>query len=266
MSRQDHRKYTAALEQLREQQKSIMAQKEGISSGDIALWFLAAFMALGLLLLAPKLGRHATFIVLIAMFSCLIHPVWQLPVVKRAQSMGRKIFLFSSFMVLAAVLIASFGVYVWPESKRAVIVTKIEVRPYQLGRAASVNVHFINRDSPDVQFNGFWQLWVWHDVMVPGGDPLEQRKIEDDNWADFIKATKDRSAREHVDLTLPMGTEKNLLEEVIFTDDDMRALISGEKSLYITGLIRDVDGDHVTPYCAIKTPHALAMVYCQGHN
>jgi len=243
-----------------------MAQKEGISSGDFVLWFLAAFMALGLFLLAPKLGHSVTLIMVFAMFACLIHPISQLSIVKKAQSPKKKITRLMSLLTLAAGAIAAFGLYVWPESKRAVIITRVVVSPYQMGKPVSVNVHVINRDSPGVEFNGFWQMRVWRDVIVPGGDPREQRNIEDDNWSEFIKTTETRSSKEHLNLTLPVGVEKALLEQVDFTDDDTRALISGKESLYIVGLIRDADGGYVTPYCVIKTPHMAEMTYCQGHN
>lgn len=114
MSREDHRKYDAALQLLRQQQKSMAQKREGISSGDIALWCLAAFMTLGLLLVAPKVGRGVTLIVLIAMVGCLVHPIWQLPAVRHAKSSYTKSFRFVGLMVFATSLITAFGIYVWP--------------------------------------------------------------------------------------------------------------------------------------------------------
>ncbi len=117
MSREDHRRHDAALQALREQQKAIM-EREGISPSDMALWFLAAFMALGLFLAAPKLGREVTLIVLVAMLGCLVHPISQLRMVKRAKSRRIKTSWFLGSMALAAIVVAAFGVYVWPPIKR----------------------------------------------------------------------------------------------------------------------------------------------------
>jgi hypothetical protein len=60
MSREDHRNYDAALQRLRQEQQLVMDKTEKISSGDIALWFLAAFMALALFLAAPRTYCHHT--------------------------------------------------------------------------------------------------------------------------------------------------------------------------------------------------------------
>jgi hypothetical protein len=128
LSREDHRKHDAALELLREQQKTIMAQHEGISSGDIALWFLAACMALGLFLAAPKLGRDVTLIVLVAMLGCLAHPIWQLPVVKNAKSVPGKSLWFMGSMAFSAALITGFAVYVWPPLRRHTVSEKERLR------------------------------------------------------------------------------------------------------------------------------------------
>ncbi len=46
---------------------------------DVALWFVAAFLALALMLIAPKLGRGVTVVILALMVACTIHPVLQLP-------------------------------------------------------------------------------------------------------------------------------------------------------------------------------------------
>jgi len=113
LSRESHRKHDEALEALRTQQKAI-TERERISPGDVALWFLAAFMALGLFLAAPKLGRELTVVVLVAMLGCLIHPIWQLPLVKKANSQGTKLAWFSLLMALAIALVTSFGFYVLP--------------------------------------------------------------------------------------------------------------------------------------------------------
>ena len=117
MSREEHRKHDAALQALREQEKAIL-EREGISAGDIALWFLAAFMALGLFLAAPKLGREVTLIALIAMLGCLIHPISQLRMVKRAKSKRIRILWFLGSMTLAATIVTAFGIFVWPSIKR----------------------------------------------------------------------------------------------------------------------------------------------------
>jgi hypothetical protein len=113
LSREEHRKYDAALEALRVQQKATM-QREGTTPGDVALWFLAAFVALALQLTAPKMGREVTLIGLVAMVGCLIHPISQLSMVKKAKARRTKRLWFLAAMAFAATLVAGFGVYVWP--------------------------------------------------------------------------------------------------------------------------------------------------------
>ena len=94
------------------------AKQGGISSGDLALWFLAAFMALGLFLAAPRIGRGLTAIVLLAMFGCLVHPISQLPFIKGIRRTTIKTFALIGLSFIAATLIGGFGLYVWPPIKR----------------------------------------------------------------------------------------------------------------------------------------------------
>src|SRR5271166_479146 len=99
---------------LKQTPKDMRERQEGISSSDIALWFLAAFMALGLFLAAPKIGQGLTAIVLIGMFGCLVHPIWQLPFIKRIDRVTIRAFSFVGLLLLAATLIGGFGLYVCP--------------------------------------------------------------------------------------------------------------------------------------------------------
>ncbi len=58
-----------------------MLRSEKIKPANTKLdkgWFLAAFMALALLLIAPKIGRAITAVLLVGMASCLVHPIWHL--------------------------------------------------------------------------------------------------------------------------------------------------------------------------------------------
>lgn len=89
------------------------------SSGlDIALWFLAGFMALGLLLVAPKVGQIVTVSVLICMAGFLIHPLWKLPYVRKARSTKQRRWRFAEAFLLSSIVLFIFGVYVWPPVKR----------------------------------------------------------------------------------------------------------------------------------------------------
>jgi hypothetical protein len=99
-------------------QKAMHTKQEGISAGDIALWFLAAFMTLGLFLAAPKIGRALTVIVLVVMFTCLVHPIWQLPFIKGINRGTVRVPLFIGLLVSVALFISAFGFYVWPPIKR----------------------------------------------------------------------------------------------------------------------------------------------------
>jgi hypothetical protein len=77
-------------------------------------WYLAAFMALVLWLLAPKIGRTLTVFVLIAMGACLVRPIGQLPWVRTAETVSKKLLLWGSLLAAAFIGIGLFGIYVWP--------------------------------------------------------------------------------------------------------------------------------------------------------
>jgi hypothetical protein len=93
--------------------------KKGKREWD-AGWFLAAFMALALLLLAPKVGRGVTVFVLVAMAACLIHPIWKLQLVQKqtAAVPAKKWLRFGTAILLAVGTLVIFGIYVWPPIKR----------------------------------------------------------------------------------------------------------------------------------------------------
>lgn len=84
-------------------------------------WFLAAFMALGLYLLAPKIGRLLTAIVLVAMAGCLINPIWRLRFVQASPTATQKGWRFAELMTVAFLCVVFLGVYVWPPIKRHVL-------------------------------------------------------------------------------------------------------------------------------------------------
>jgi hypothetical protein len=97
----------ADIKQLREEKQS------QISTGDKVLWFLAAAMALTLVLLAPKLsanltGRIIAAVLLVSLFLCILHPILQIPIIKRTsirQAFG---------VVIAACAVGLLGWFVWP--------------------------------------------------------------------------------------------------------------------------------------------------------
>lgn len=151
---------------------------------------------------------------------------------------------------------------------RQVIIPQIEVLPYRLGEAVQVKIHAKHIASPHSAYRGYFQMQVIRDVIVEGGSPAEQKGIEDAFWDSFMNTTDQNAPSHHIDLNLPFDKEVSLPEAAKFTDDDTRALISGTKSLYIAGLIRDTSGKSETPYCAIKSPHSSGGViyYCQSHN
>jgi hypothetical protein len=89
------------------------------SSGlDVALWFLATFMAIGLLLAAPKIGQIATVLALIGMAACLVHPLWKFPYVRNASTMRQRRWRFAEAIIVSSIILFVFGVYVWPPAKR----------------------------------------------------------------------------------------------------------------------------------------------------
>jgi len=75
-------------------------------------------MALVLLLLAPKMGRFLTIVVLVAMTGCLVHPILELAWVRNAVLQKTKSIRFVFLMIVAVALVGIFGVYVWPPSRR----------------------------------------------------------------------------------------------------------------------------------------------------
>ena len=85
-----------------------------ISTGDVALWCLAAVMALVLFLLAPQLsadntGRVVTVVMSAAIFACSIHPTLHSPWLHT--NLSRRIVL-----CFVAVGIAALGWILWPYS------------------------------------------------------------------------------------------------------------------------------------------------------
>ncbi|HXX00097.1 MAG TPA: hypothetical protein VEJ00_02705 [Candidatus Acidoferrales bacterium] len=84
-------------------------------------WYLAAVMAVGLSLAAPKIGQAATACGLVLMAAFLVHPIWTLSLVQR----GRKRWLnFSSAMLVAACVLTTFGFWVWPPIRRHILSEK----------------------------------------------------------------------------------------------------------------------------------------------
>jgi hypothetical protein len=121
MSREDHRRYDALLEKVRQLEQAIPKKKS--SSLDPG-WYLAAVMALALFLLAPKVGRDVTSVVLIFIFILLVHPIWKLNFVQRPTSNSQKVRRFGIVMLPTIILAASFGAYVWPPVKRHLLTVR----------------------------------------------------------------------------------------------------------------------------------------------
>jgi hypothetical protein len=87
-------------------------------------WYLAAFMALALLLIAPKIGRGITAGVLVAMASCSVLPIWHLGIVQQASQHSTRNWRFTGILVIALISIGFLGVYVWPPIKRHTLSAK----------------------------------------------------------------------------------------------------------------------------------------------
>ena len=91
-------------------------------------WLMAAFMALGLLLVAPKVGRAVTCVVMVLMATCLIHPIWYLQFIQATSTkIGRGI-RFALVMLLSLLLLSGFGLYVWPPIRRHTLKADERVR------------------------------------------------------------------------------------------------------------------------------------------
>ena len=107
----------AAKELVRSAGRNNRSDGQGSNALD-AGWFLAAFMALVLYLLAPKIGQPITLVVLVAMAGCLVRPIWRLRIVQAALTTTQRGCRFGALMLAPCLLISIFGVYVWPPIKR----------------------------------------------------------------------------------------------------------------------------------------------------
>ncbi len=104
-----------------------MLRSEKIKPANTKLdkgWFLAAFMALALLLIAPKIGRAITAVLLVGMASCLVHPIWHLGSVQRASPHSLRNWRFAGILLIALISVGLFGAYVWPSIKRHTLTAK----------------------------------------------------------------------------------------------------------------------------------------------
>jgi hypothetical protein len=116
------------------------------SRGDVALWSLAAVMALLLFLLAPQLsadntGRVVTVVISAAIFACSIHPTLHSPWLH--SNITRRIVL-----CFVAVGIAAFGWILWPYSLN---VRPTNVRFADRGAAGrTYSFRFTNRSDKDL--------------------------------------------------------------------------------------------------------------------
>ena len=125
----------------------VCAMPEGrISTMDVALWCLAAVMALVLFLVAPQLsadntGRVVTVVISVAIFACSIHPTLHSPWLH--SKISRRIVL-----CFVAVGTAAFGWILWPYSLN---VSPTNVR-FASGDAAgkTYSFRFTNRSDKDL--------------------------------------------------------------------------------------------------------------------
>lgn len=167
----------------RELAKEIMRsdgnKHHGIPQLHVALWFLEAFLALGLLLLAPKLGRTGTFFVLLAMATSLVYPLIQTPWVRKQVGFW-KWGTFSGLMMIAIIVIAGFGIYVWPplpyyhtlsaqERTKFIGILKSQATPRQVVRVGCPN----NNEDVCIVAKEYAELFQWGGWKVEG--PAVQR-------------------------------------------------------------------------------------------
>lgn len=240
------------------------ARQEGISSGDIVLWCLAAFMALALFLAAPKLGRKGTFVVLVLMVACLIHPISRLPVVKTATRPYIKTAWFVGLLLLAVVGIAVFGYYVWPESERATLhVTKEEVLlgPLPTAEVTDVYAKIYFKDTGKLPIErlryGFrFQLsketlsWIEEDAL----------------WDGLIDAG---ATQKMTDSETPVDTEQYVKMNVHWNHPEMlRQVSQGNGFMYVMVYLtyEDGKGSHQTEYCGVYHWQPSDVPSCYHHN
>ncbi len=108
MSREDHRRYDALLQQMRALEKP---SGQHLFRGGIALWCLAGVMAIGLYL-APDKTPIWVCLGLLCMAALATHPVLSIPWVRRKHQIIRS--LFAVFVMLSS--ISLYGWFVWPLS------------------------------------------------------------------------------------------------------------------------------------------------------
>jgi hypothetical protein len=106
-------------EQARELAKELLNNQPAKSKrGWDAGWFLAAFLALALLLIAPKVGRPATVVVLLLMVGCLVPPLRNLRFIREAPTVFSREMRFVLCLLVGVLVVGFLGVYVWPPIKR----------------------------------------------------------------------------------------------------------------------------------------------------
>jgi hypothetical protein len=113
LSREDHRKYDAALQKIREMEKS-QPNFEGFLPKEISSWCGAGIMAIALWLLAPKLGAGLTAVGLLVMFLLAIYPIKHTSVVLGEAVPQKQRKWAISLSILSIVLTVALGIFVWP--------------------------------------------------------------------------------------------------------------------------------------------------------
>jgi hypothetical protein len=116
------------------------------SNLHVVLWCLETFMTLCLLLLAPKIGRGGTAMILTAMGVCLVYPIWHLSIVQAAPGTLWRWVRFSGLLLAGAASVVLFGLYVWPPIKRHALSAKertsfVDVLKEEKGGDEGLEVH-----------------------------------------------------------------------------------------------------------------------------
>jgi heme/copper-type cytochrome/quinol oxidase subunit 4 len=91
LSREDHRKYDALLQQIRQAAKA--PSSEGISRGDVILWCLAAALAIALFLIGLKSAQgsppYLVRFLLFALLASLVHPILNIHWIRKGTKYAR---------------------------------------------------------------------------------------------------------------------------------------------------------------------------------
>ena len=237
--------------------------KHTIRPADLALWFLAGVIAVALTLVAPRLGAGVTGILLVTIIVFLIHPILQLPFIRKVSSRRAKLRRFAVAMGIVIVATVICGFYVWPEPDRAHIsITSCEF-PYPLSteRQPAINILFRNHGLVGADLYGRYESFL-RDIPT---EEAQKIKLEDELFTRMRDST--RIFLKVLNYQIPPDVERYTTDfGPYLTEDDLQNINHGNLALYVMGTLqyRDTAGCREINYCVYTQGRAIFS--CHHHN